>query len=308
MPKDERDQPQKKTEPPAQLGVCNNTEDRGMPGTGADGGPIRAPQWMRSVRVPQWMRSDSTHNCIQSTGILLGAVWGIYTFIYKDIIVPSRAPANINLDLLLTPVEGSKSSAGDLEMTLKITATNSSTRKLYLLSNTWRLFGIQRKVVSEGVFASLGDKALRGVPLIYAERGVNNETGPILAVGRIFDDDIVHPGETISRSVLIRIPHIYKAAEIHVIVPAITKLPNKELFNGRLLAWGLSDQEDLIPMLCKNSNEGSTPSADHPTNCESISPIDLERGLRKFDPLMNVFSDSEQVGIPTEPSEPSKQR
>ncbi|GDX75084.1 hypothetical protein LBMAG41_01600 [Cyanobium sp.] len=299
MPKDDKDQPQTIPEPPDKLGACNKSEDRGMPGTGADDGPIR---------FLQWMRSDITHRLIQSTGILLGAVWGIYTFIYKDILVPSWAPAHINLDLSLTPVEGSKSSAGDSEMTLKITVTNSSTRKVYLLSNTWRLFGIKRKEGSEGVFASLGDKALRGEPLIYAERGVNNETGPILAVGRIFDDDIVHPGETINRSVLIRIPHIYKAAEIHVIVPALTKSPNKKLFNGRLLAWGLSDQEDLVPMLCKNSNEGSTPRANHPTDCESISPIDLGRGLRKFDPLMNVFSDSEQVGIPTDPSEPRKQR
>ena len=299
MPKDEKEQPQKSPEPPAKLGTCNKSEVRGMPGTGADDGLIRGRPWMRS---------DLLHLWIQSSGILLGAIWGIYTFIWKDILVPSWAPAHINLDLSLTPLEGRKSSTGDTEMTLKMTATNSSNRKVYLLSNTWQLFGIQRKRVSEGGFGSLGDKALRGEPLIYAERGVNNETGPILAVGRIFDDDIVHPGETINRSILIRIPQVYKAAEIHVIVPALTKSPNKELFNGRLLAWGLSDQEDLMPMLCKKSYEGSTPAADHPTDCESISPIDLERGLRKFDPLMHVFSDSEQVGIPTEPSEPSKQR
>ncbi len=299
MPTDEKDQPHKSPEPPAKLKTCNKSEVRGIPRTGADDGLIR---------VRPLMRSDLLHLWIQSSGILLGGIWAIYTFIWKDILVPSWAPAHINLDLSLTPLEGRKSSTGDSEMTLKMTATNSSTRKVYLLSNTWQLFGIQRKVVSERGFGSLGDKALRGEPLIYAERGVNNETGPILAVGRIFDDDIVHPGETINRSILIRIPQVYKAAEIHVIVPALTKSPKKELFNGRLLAWGLSDQEDLMPMLCKKSDEGSTPAADHPTDCESISPIDLERGLRKFDPLMHVFSDSEQVGIPTEPSEPSKQR
>ena len=300
MPNDENDQPQKNPEPPAKLGTSNKSEVRGIPLTRTNGALIRVRSWMRSGLLHRW---------IQSSGIILGAFWGIYTFVWKDILVPSWAPAHINLDLSFTPLEGLRSSTGDSEMTLKMTATNSSARKVYLLSNTWRIIGIKRIRVSEEGFGSLGDQALRGEPLIYAERGINNVSGDILAVGRIFDDDIVHPGETISRSILIRIPHVYNAAEINIIMPALTKSPNKKLFNGRLLAWGLSNQEYLMPMLCKKSDEGSTTqTANHPTDCESISPIDLERGLRKFDPLMHVFSDTEQVGIPFEPSKPSEQR
>lgn len=298
MPEDEEGQSPRGLDHPADPLIGNKQEGKGMPGTGNKDG---------MMRVRPWMRSDLLHQWIQSAGIMVASVWGIYTFVWQDILVPSWAPAHVNLEITLTPVEGRKYSEGGSEMTLRMTATNPSSRKVYALSNTWQLFGIKRKAVPELGFVSQGDEALRGQPLIYAERGISNESGPTLAVGRIFDDDIIHPGETINRSIMVRIPDGYEAAGVSIVVPALTKAPNAKLFNGRRLVWGLSEHEDLVPMLCKNTNGTSDTPSDHNSDCAYVSAIDLDQKLRDFDPLMRVFTDSEQIGIPVKSPESSKE-
>ncbi|MCP9787364.1 hypothetical protein [Cyanobium sp. N5-Cardenillas] len=244
------------------------------------------------------MRSDLLHLWIQSAGILVASVWGIYTFVWQDILVPSWAPAAINLDLSLTPIEGRTTTADGSEMALNITATNPSSRKLYLLSNVWQLVGIHRKAVTEKEFIHLGNRTLRDVPLLQAERLIRNETSPTLAVGRIFGDDIIHPGEKIDRTIVVRLPAGYGVAEVNVVVPTLTKEPNQKLFKGRHLVWGLTSEDDVSALLCPSSDSAGKQLDGRNIDCQSAPELDLDGELRSFDPLMRVFSASEQVGIP----------
>jgi hypothetical protein len=99
-----------------------------MPGSG----------WPRAwPRLPSWIRSEALHEWIRSGGILIAAAWGVYTFVWKDILVPSWQPAHLNLDASLTPVAGRPASPEGQEMTLEVNGTNASSRRVYLLPNVW---------------------------------------------------------------------------------------------------------------------------------------------------------------------------
>lgn len=106
-----------------------------MPGSG----------WQRAwPRLPAWTRSETLHEWIRSGGILIAAAWGVYTFVWKDILVPSWQPAHLNLDASLTPVAGRPASPEGQEMTLELKGTNASGRRVYLLPNVWWLTAINR--------------------------------------------------------------------------------------------------------------------------------------------------------------------
>lgn len=106
-----------------------------MPGSG----------WQRAwPRVPTWIRSETLHEWIRSGGILIAAAWGVYTFVWKDILVPSWQPAHLNLDASLTPVAGRPASREGQEMILELKGTNASSRRVYLLRNVWWLTAINR--------------------------------------------------------------------------------------------------------------------------------------------------------------------
>lgn len=287
--------------------MLSNKGSGGLPGTGARG---------ERFKVKPWMRSELLHQWVQTGGILVATVWGVvwggYTFLWKNILLPSWELAHLNVEISLTPLETRPTSALR-ELLVTITATNPSERKLYLerLSNTWQLHGIQRLASIGGTddqpFSQLGNQVLRNSALDYAERDVVKKAGPLLAVGRLFDDEIIHPGETISRSILIGVADDYDAAQVQVVVPALTKKPDhtflkgnlSERGNGNSLEWELSQEEHLIPTLCRHSAEGANDSSHLRNNdCEEISGEEVDRRLRRFDRLYKVFQDREQVALP----------
>lgn len=64
--------------------------------------------------------------------------------------------------------------------------------------------------------------------------------GPAAGGGRLVDDDVNDPGASVNRSILVRIPKDYGAADLRVILPLLTRPPDG-LVHAQRLAWGLSD-------------------------------------------------------------------
>ncbi len=256
------------------------------------------------------MRSGLLHQWIQSGGILIAALWGFYVFIWQHILVPSWAPAHINLNVTLTPVEGRRESLGGVEMVLKVTATNPSRRKVYLLSNYWYLVGVKRGLTAtqkpydseQQAFTKRANEALWGAPHVQSQRGVEMFPDRTLAVGRLFDDDIINPSETINRTILVSIPTDYSAAGVSVLVPGLSKPPDRLLFEGKQLRWSFSaDDDSPIPRLCSQAAVGAAdPSGEPFKGCEIVDRNRVAEDLKRFDPLMGVFSFNEDLALPLE--------
>lgn len=270
-------------------------------------GASRRRGWLR---VRPWMRSDLLHEWVRTGGILIAAAWAVYTFVWKDILVPAWQPAHLNLDASLTPVAGRAAGADGIEMTLEVKASNTSTRSVYLLANYWLLAGIERpiqgrsKLLSDQAFINQADGVLRRPALVHVERSVDSQPGSLLATGRLFSDDVIQPGATVSRTILVRIPPRYGAVELRALVPVLTRQPNDGLFNGKTLAWGMGETKEPTLKLCPPA--GTSPGRQDP-ECPAFDLVAADDVLEKFDPQHSTIVLSKQIGLPLrlEPSLPT---
>lgn len=274
----------------APQGVAADGERKdGMPGSGSS-----RPQW----RAPFWSRSPLLHEWIRSGGILIAAAWGVYTFVYKDIYVPSQQPAHLTLEATLKPVPDRARPAAGLEMQLEIKATNASSRRVFLLANIWTLRSIndvpRTGPKAERDFIDAANVALNGQPVLHKERGVERSTGKLIAIGRLFGDDFIDPSNTKNRSILVSIPAGTKAVEVSVILPLLSKQPQPTLFKGQRLAWEVDPLGDTMLLLC--TQEDGRPTSGN-SRCRSYGEQD-EKALKQFDQQSFTVTLDQQIGLP----------
>ena len=255
-----------------------------MPGAGAEAGPFR-------IRV--WMRSPLLHEWIKTIGILVATSWGVYTFWWKEIFVPAQAPASITLKISLSPIVGGEQRVRSppwLKRELMVSATNESNRRLYLLSSFWELFPIRRLEQSSVTFF---ERAKGPFEPLHVEREAVIQPYPTVAAGKLFVDDHINPGETISRSLVVTIPSEYDVAQVDVVVPVLTRKPPKSLLGGRILEWGYNQSEEVIPLLC---TEDYTPDCSR-LDSDEKQETQLVRKLKAFDPRYFLNEKSVQMGL-----------
>jgi hypothetical protein len=261
----------------------------GMPGSGSDRALWRPPSWSRSPLLHEWIRSGA---------VLIAAVWGVYTFIYKDIYVPSQQPAHLSLEASLKPVPGRPTPAVGQEMLLEIKASNASSRRVYLLANIWTLRGINH-VTRTGANANREfiqelNAALKDELVLHKERGVERTPGELLAMGRLFGDEFIDPGNTKYRSILVNIPTGTNAVELSVIMPLLSKDPQASLFSGQRLAWEADALGYIKLMLCpRNNGSSSSPNS----RCREFGEKDA-KALKQFDQQHSTEPLDLQFGLP----------
>jgi hypothetical protein len=259
---------------------------QGMPGSGSDRAWWRPPSWSRSPLLHEWIRSGA---------VLIAAVWGVYTFIYKDIYVPSQQPAHLNLEASLKPVPDRPSPAAGLEMLLEIKATNASSRRVYLLANIWTLRGVDtaprtgQKVESEFLQESI--QLLRDGSLLPTERGVRRTAGKMIAVGRLLGDEFIDPGNAVNRSILVHIPKEYDAVELSLATALLSRRQGR--FPGQRLVLEVNADGDLKPLLCSTNRNSSTSEPD----CRQYNDKD-DSDLQRYDPYKATVTLTQQIGLP----------
>ena len=259
----------------------------GMPGSGSDRAWWRPPSWSRSPLLHEWIRSGA---------VLIAAVWGVYTFIYKDILVPSWQPAHLTLEANLSSVPDRPAKVAGLDMMLQVKATNASSRRVYLLANIWTLRGVDTaprtgpKVDSEFLQESI--QLLRYGSLLPAERGVRRSAGKMIAVGRLLGDEFIDPGNAVNRSILVHIPKEYDAVELNVTTALLSRRQDR-LFSGQRLVLEVNAMEDLKPLLCSTSRNSNTSEPD----CRQFNDKD-DRELQRYDPYKATVTLTQQIGLP----------
>jgi len=273
--------------------VDHNVEPEGLPGSGNKS---------KLRRLLQTINARDFHIWIQTSALIIAGAWGIYTFIWRDILVPSWAPAHINISLILTrnqPSTGNKNTTGSESVTLTIKADNPSGRKLYLLRNVWQLYGSKHQPRQTNTFHKDADGVLRAPALGHAERHANQQTSPLLAIGRVFDEDMIQPGESISRSVVLQIPNGFDAVNIAVILPALTIQPNARFLGGQSLQWGVNNNDEIFPLLCRDSGSQQGESAGGQLNqCQIADAMQIQDLIKSYDSRVQIFTKNEQLPIP----------
>ena len=255
--------------------------------------PTPEPRSPQFHRLPPWLKSGDVHEWTKTVAVVVAALWGVYTFIWKDILMPSWAPASLVIEVKPRQ-EGVEArpdagGTGPSRLRLRVIATNPSSRTLYLLSNVWWASAMQwTQADPSRSFETAANAVLREPSVLQAEREKELISAGVVATGRLFIDDQIQPGETLSRDLSIALPRSDSPLVLQWLVPVMTRKPQSAsgkplLFAGQRLSWSYNEKNDsLYPVLCKDSAAG--------VDCQAKNARLIQNEIKAFDPRSIVFS------------------
>ncbi|MGA2904184.1 MAG: hypothetical protein ABSD98_10160 [Candidatus Korobacteraceae bacterium] len=183
----------------------------------------------------QRTHAQEINTWVQTTAIIIAALWGIYTFIYAQVLVPKSAPVNITVDLDLKKVgEGglmtTKSNHTLIPVEMKISAKNPSPRQVFLLPSYWIAYGVK-------MVASTDEHPFKDALTITSqsqvtnvERHVRENEDIVVGYGGLVPDTVLKPNETATRSLIFYVPpNQYDSIRVYVGIPTMDREGAAEL-------------------------------------------------------------------------------
>ena len=157
---------------------------------------------------------QSTARGVQTTAIVLAGAWALYTFVYKEILVPKSAPVNVSIDLQLKKIESTDQQSNQpvcVEMAVK--AVNPSSRVAYLLPSVWFARGckIAKLDSDDGQFidnlsTALGGSSKNSSLLYFQEKHFSRSNWTFVGGGGLFEKRMLKPSEAISFTLILSLP------------------------------------------------------------------------------------------------------
>ena len=200
------------------------------------------------AKRPEQTLGQAINTWVQTIGILIAAAWGFYTFVYKEVWLPKSAPVNISVNLQLKKIgpgnpQGTDQKKKLIAVEMRVSATNPSTRQVYLLPSAWIALGLVDNASNGTLSDTAAARALSaGLGQYVQKHAVAAET-PIVAVGSLFKDTTLKPNETTTHTVIIYVPDgTYDRIEVAAMMPTMSK-------QDRLaLEWKL-DKTGITPFM-----------------------------------------------------------
>ena len=179
--------------------------------------------------------------------LLLTFVWAIYTFVWKEHVVPSFQEPKIEVDSAIETVGAADS--GLIRLAIKI--KNTSLSSVELLQDNWAIYKLVRLQpgTDKQFLARLGSFLEEGSTSGSIERSSIVKPGAILAAGSL-DLGSLKSGESTSFSKLIKLPPGTKEIYLNITIPFSPKARPKE--TDLVLQWEYDRNDGMIkPLVCK---------------------------------------------------------
>jgi hypothetical protein len=180
----------------------------------------------------------------QSIGIVVAAIWGAYTFIYKEIMLPQESPINISVNLQLKKAGTGKPKASLIPVEMRISATNPSSRTIYLLPGYWIAWGYQTTPKDDNdpsAFYERMAEEMNAQNGQYSERHSASSPRSIVAGGSLFSDDSLSPNETLTRTIM-----FYAPRDKYDSVLAQINMPSIEAKEGLQVQWRVNKEDSTV--------------------------------------------------------------
>jgi hypothetical protein len=198
--------------------------------------------------------AENCKDWVQTVGIIIAAIWGVYAFVYKEITAPRSAPVNITLDLQLKKVDAGAPQHDLVAVEVKCSAKNPSSREIKLLPSAWIAYGSRIVGVKEDQIdfphqasATLQDNGGMSPVLRHALR----EKISMVGTGLLFPDDGLKPGETTARTLVIYVPkNVYNQLDF------VAVMPSSEDTKGIKAEWSLNNDEELVHEMYRLDKKG----------------------------------------------------
>jgi hypothetical protein len=184
------------------------------------------------------------HAWVQTAGIIVASAWGVYVFAYKEIAIPKSAPVNVSIDLQLQKTGKNYINVVDekslIAVEMQASASNPSTRKVYLLPNYWVVYGIRIRPEASETF---NEQAYDKIGDFTIEKHNERTSDDVVAIGIMFFDGVLNPGEKIVRKLVIHVPpNKYDLLHAYTHIPTSTK----EWENRLALEYKLKKEDNQV--------------------------------------------------------------
>jgi len=237
---------------------------------------------------PEKTLAEKINIWMQIVGIVIAAVWAVYTFFFKEVVQPSSAPVNISMNLqfrkLIPPSNGILIDHDDLiAVEMMATATNPSSRELYLLPNVWIAWGNKFEKFTGDNFDDLVNQALKasdgnkmGEKYARITKPKDPSSTDTVASGRLFGDTVLKPNETITRRIVFHVPESFNVVDIWAAMPSTTE---KDTFD---IEWKFSANQLSNEVYCIVGGKKALFDPEKNGECPNNSDLQWSTSLASF--------------------------
>jgi hypothetical protein len=205
-------------------------------------------------------RARVLRDALQAVALLIAAAWGLYTFVYKEVIVPRDRPAA----LVVTPVLEAIGRRGNIVFAkATFEMVNRSDSKVYVPAMWYSVRGLKLEEVDQTDSAYLNATAKSAQEPFPTARFSQFTVADLVASGKVSTEveTWFEPGAEQRVEQLLYIPaDRYDAAQLMV-----QYLITKDVHDVKSVQWRTSEQGDLEPRLVYSQDSkyygGGAPAA-----------------------------------------------
>lgn len=171
-----------------------------------------------------------TNLWVQSIAIVVAGLWGVYVFVFEEFAKPATAPINLSTEISVhragvRPVANS----GEpplLAIELDVTATNPSTRTVYVLPNYWIATGLRVSGQGDRAWVQSANNAVAQRGPVASGEHYQIASSQAVAFGSLIPDSALMPNERATRSYVFYVPDgAYDLIDIQSALPSVSQ-PN----------------------------------------------------------------------------------
>jgi hypothetical protein len=167
---------------------------------------------------------------VQTFAFLLAGIWGIYVFVYQEFSKPATAPINLTTQISVRPAGVRPSLTGPdgkplLAIELEVTATNPSTRIVYILPSYWVAHGINVAPRPLSIdWIPLANDGIRNRAIGAAGEHYGFVRTTLVASGSAIPDTELKPNESVTRSFVFYVPEgAYDLLDVESVLPSASR-------------------------------------------------------------------------------------
>lgn len=178
--------------------------------------------------------------------LLFATVWGVYTFIYKEEVLPAKRPATL---VVTSSIEELGRTSDDLMVRVRIHAINNTDRKVYVPALWFTAWGL-RLQSQPGLLADFQSQVKSAPKFSMTSRYSVEAVRDVVAVGTVLEsvDAYYEPTDATTNEILFQVPvGRYDAIEVRVDF-IITKDTN----GLAAPTWVVSEAGELLPEIKLN--------------------------------------------------------
>lgn len=167
---------------------------------------------------------------VQTIAFVLAGVWGIYVFVYQEFSKPATAPINLTTQISVRPAGVRPSLTGPdgrplLAIELEVTASNPSTRTVYVLPSYWVAHGINVAPRPASLdWVGLANAGIRDRVIGAAGEHYGFARTTLVASGAAIPDTELKPNESVTRSFVFYVPEgAYDLLDVESVLPSASE-------------------------------------------------------------------------------------